>query len=146
MKKINLLKSYPTSAVERIVKSNTRTIDHRIISTYRDINFFDGNRNYGYGGFKYDTRWIPVIKDIFNYANLKEKINKFEDAIKLYLKALKFKKEVKKDYIFLKLSDLYLSIGNFDKAKHFAQKIVKKNPDNIAGHVQLSKFINYIDI
>jgi tetratricopeptide (TPR) repeat protein len=82
---------------------------------------------------------------ILNYANLKEKINKFEDAIKLYLKALKFKKEVKKDYIFLKLSDLYLSIGNFDKAKHFAQKIVKKNPDNIAGHVQLSKFINYKD-
>ena len=80
---------------------------------------------------------------ILNYANLKEKINKFEDAIKLYLKALKFKKEVNEVYVFLKLSDLYLSIGNLEKAKDFAQKIVEKKPDNIAGHVQLSKFINY---
>lgn len=80
---------------------------------------------------------------ILNYANLKIKINKFEDAIKLYFKALKFKKEVNEVYIFLKLSDLYLSMGNFEKAKDFAQKVVKKNPEYIAGHVQLSKFINY---
>jgi tetratricopeptide (TPR) repeat protein len=82
---------------------------------------------------------------ILNYANLKEKINNFEDAIKLYFKALKFKKDVNEVYVFLKLSDLYLTIGNFEKAKDFAQKIVKKNPDYIAGHVQLSKFINYKD-
>ena len=82
---------------------------------------------------------------IINYANLKEKINKFEDAIKLYFKALKFKKEVNEVYIFLKLSDLYLSIGNFEKAKDFAQRVVKINPDYVAGHVQLSKFINYKD-
>jgi tetratricopeptide (TPR) repeat protein len=63
---------------------------------------------------------------IINYANLKEKINKFEDAIKLYFKALKFKEEVNEVYIFLKLSDLYLSIGNLEKAKDFAQKIVEK--------------------
>ena len=63
---------------------------------------------------------------ILNYANLKIKINKFEDAIKLYFKALKFKKEVNEVYIFLKLSDLYLSMGNFEKAKNFAQKVLKK--------------------
>ena len=80
---------------------------------------------------------------ILNYAKLKEKINKFEDAIKLYSKALDFKTEINEVYVFTKLSDLYLSLGNFEKGKEFAQKIIKKKPNYIAGHVQLSKFINY---
>ena len=63
---------------------------------------------------------------ILNYAKLKEKINKFEDAIKLYSKALDFKTEINEVYVFTKLSDLYLSLGNFEKGKEFAQKIIKK--------------------
>ena len=33
-------------------------------------DFFDGERRYGYGGYKYDGRWIPVVKDFIDYYNL----------------------------------------------------------------------------
>ena len=35
-----------------------------------DKDFFDGDRRYGYGGYKYDGRWIPVVKDFIDYFNL----------------------------------------------------------------------------
>ena len=57
MREYNLLNEYPNSLNHRLVGDNLRTIEHRIISTYRDQNFFDGDRNYGYGGYKYDGRW-----------------------------------------------------------------------------------------
>ena len=32
--------------------------------------YFDGPREYGYGGYKYDGRWINVAKDIIKHFNL----------------------------------------------------------------------------
>jgi len=29
-----------------------------------DVNFFDGDRRFGYGGYVYDGRWIPVAKKL----------------------------------------------------------------------------------
>ena len=66
MKEYNLLGSYPKPTKPRFVGKNLRTIKHRIIASKRDFNFFDGNRNYGYGGFKYDGRWAPIAKKIIN--------------------------------------------------------------------------------
>ena len=65
MRKYNLLKDLPKSKIKRVANTKTRTIKERIISSYRDKNLYDGNRKYGYGGFKYDGRWIPVAKRIF---------------------------------------------------------------------------------
>ena len=64
MKKFNLLKDYPKSKVRRIANSKTRTIKERIVSSYRDINLYDGSRKYGYGGFIYDGRWKKIAKKI----------------------------------------------------------------------------------
>ena len=50
MREFNLLGEYPIPDKPRYVGSNLRTINHRIVATYRDKNFFDG-------GFKYDGRW-----------------------------------------------------------------------------------------
>ncbi len=33
-------------------------------------DFFDGERRYGYGGYKYDGRWVPVVKDFISYYKL----------------------------------------------------------------------------
>ena len=33
--------------------------------------YFDGPRDYGYGGYKYDGRWVPVAKNIISHFNLK---------------------------------------------------------------------------
>ncbi|MEM0990364.1 MAG: class I SAM-dependent methyltransferase [Pseudomonadota bacterium] len=33
--------------------------------------YFDGPRSYGYGGYKYDGRWMPVAHDIIEHFDLK---------------------------------------------------------------------------
>ena len=55
----------------RIVGKNIRTIKNRIISGYRDKNFFDGDRNFGYGGFNYDGRWQKVGRLAQSWKDLK---------------------------------------------------------------------------
>ena len=68
---------------------------------------------------------------IINYANLKEFLNNFQEAIDLYLSALKFKSEISEAYIYSKLSRLYLSIGKTEKAKKYADQLLKKYPNNV---------------
>ena len=58
---LEALKDYPPSC-ERIVGS--RTIKHRIMASYRGHEFFDGDRNCGYGGLKYDGRWKRVAESM----------------------------------------------------------------------------------
>jgi SAM-dependent methyltransferase len=36
-----------------------------------DIDYWDGSRNTGYGGYHYDGRWLPVAKRIANQYSLK---------------------------------------------------------------------------
>lgn len=36
-----------------------------------DLNYWDGDRKYGYGGFSYDGRWRPVADQIVKHYNLK---------------------------------------------------------------------------
>ena len=66
MREYNLLDNYPKPKEKRYVGDDLRTIEHRIVASYRDKIFFDGDRNYGYGGFKYDRRWISVADKICN--------------------------------------------------------------------------------
>ena len=73
MRKINLLSEYPKSQTARYVGENLRTIRHRIVSSYRNKEFYDGNRNYGYGGFRYDGRWKKIAAKISKEYNLGNK-------------------------------------------------------------------------
>ncbi|MDR1032228.1 MAG: class I SAM-dependent methyltransferase [Holosporales bacterium] len=43
-----------------------------IIAKAREFGaeYFDGPRQYGYGGYKYDGRWIPVAKEIIKHYGL----------------------------------------------------------------------------
>ena len=43
---------------------NKQTIHHRIIASYRDKEFYDGDRSFGYGGFSYDGRWLPIAENM----------------------------------------------------------------------------------
>ena len=58
----NLLNDYPKPEKFRVVGKDIRTIKHRLVASKRDKDFFDGDRNYGYGGFIYDGRWQVVAK------------------------------------------------------------------------------------
>tara|TARA_A100001037_G_scaffold152697_1_gene137825 strand:+ start:716 stop:1399 length:684 start_codon:yes stop_codon:yes gene_type:complete len=73
MREFDLLQDYPKLKSPRLVGENLRTIEHRIIASKRDKNFFDGDRNYGYGGFKYDGRWKNIAKRIIKEYNLNNK-------------------------------------------------------------------------
>ena len=70
MSKINLLKSI--SKTKRNVKQRSKkTKNHIKISKKFAKDYFDGKREYGYGGYRYDGRWIPVAKRIVSHFNLK---------------------------------------------------------------------------
>ncbi len=83
------------------------------------------------------------ILGIINYANLKEKMNQFPEAINLYLKVLKVGPDKNHVYIFSKLSKLYLSIGETKQAKDYALRILEKNPSDTSAY---SLMLDLIDI
>ncbi len=70
MREFNLLSKYPKSKSKRVVSEGLRTIESRIVASERGFDFFDGERNSGYGGFKYDGRWKPIVEDILANYNL----------------------------------------------------------------------------
>ena len=70
MRNFNLLSEYRKSQTTRYVGANLRTIKHRLVASYRDKEFYDGDRNYGYGGFKYDGRWQKIANKICKEYNL----------------------------------------------------------------------------
>ena len=80
---------------------------------------------------------------IINYANLKELLNQFEDSIKLYLSLFKFKSEVAEEYVFSKLSTIYLNMGNILKAKEYALKIKEKNPKSTIVYELLGEVLDF---
>lgn len=57
------LRSYPTGAASREIRTGQRSLGDRIVASMRGVDFFDGARNHGYGGLEYDGRWNPVAKD-----------------------------------------------------------------------------------
>lgn len=70
MAEINLLSSLPKP--KRVVseRKEKKTEEHIRISRLYDKEYFDGPREFGYGGYRYDGRWKPVAQDIINYYNL----------------------------------------------------------------------------
>jgi SAM-dependent methyltransferase len=72
MKEVNLLKSLPASKKNVEKRSEGKSEDVIAASKKYGELYFDGPREYGYGGYKYDGRWIPVAKDIIKHFNLKK--------------------------------------------------------------------------
>ena len=64
MNRVNLVDNYPNPKNKRYVSENLRTINHRIVASYRGKEFYDGKRIFGYGGFKYNGRWKSVAQKI----------------------------------------------------------------------------------
>ncbi len=70
MREFDILKKYPEPTQPRYVSPTLRTIKSRIIAAYRGKDYYDGDRNNGYGGFNYDQRWIAIAQDICKEYNL----------------------------------------------------------------------------
>lgn len=70
MGEVNLLGSQPK--IVRDVNARTQTKQaNRELALKFGREYFDGAREQGYGGYRYDGRWIPVAKRIVQHFGLK---------------------------------------------------------------------------
>ena len=68
---IDLLRSLPRTRRDVRARAMAKTPER--IAAAREFGelYFDGPREFGYGGYRYDGRWIPVAKDIVRHFGLK---------------------------------------------------------------------------
>jgi ubiquinone/menaquinone biosynthesis C-methylase UbiE len=68
---LNLLRSLPKT--KRNIQARQEAKDPEIVRISKQYGemYFDGPRDYGYGGYKYDGRWQPVARDIIQHFGLK---------------------------------------------------------------------------
>lgn len=70
MSEINLLARYPRA--NRNVKARVGNKEaNRAIAMKFAREYFDGTREQGYGGYRYDGRWLPIAEDIVKHFQLK---------------------------------------------------------------------------
>ena len=73
-KEVNLLVNYPKSKRNILEREEQKSDEVRIIARKFGKEFFDGDRNHGYGGFTYDPKfWQPVIPNFHKYWKLNSK-------------------------------------------------------------------------
>ena len=71
MGEVNLLAKLPKGKRNLNARATAKTEEHIRISREYGEMYFDGAREYGYGGYRYDGRWIPVARDIVAHFGLK---------------------------------------------------------------------------
>jgi SAM-dependent methyltransferase len=70
MTEVNLLARYPKA--KRNVKARlTHKEENRALALQFGREYFDGAREQGYGGYRYDGRWLPIAADIVAHFALK---------------------------------------------------------------------------
>jgi ubiquinone/menaquinone biosynthesis C-methylase UbiE len=67
---INFLKDIPKS--NRNIEKRLKAKDPEVIKEAKKFGklYWDGPRDYGYGGYKYDGRWISVAKNLISHYSL----------------------------------------------------------------------------
>jgi SAM-dependent methyltransferase len=68
---INLLARYPKSKRDLSQRASAQNKENVRIARQYGKEYFDGSRDTGYGGYRYDGRWRSVALDIINHFNLK---------------------------------------------------------------------------
>ena len=72
-KEIDLLFKYPKAKRDLSKRLESKSEQIRSIARKFDKEFFDGEREFGYGGFSYNPKyWTEVVKDFRDYYNLNE--------------------------------------------------------------------------
>ena len=66
-----LLRGLPRTKRNIQTRAHEKTEHHVEVSRRYGEEYFDGTREYGYGGYKYDGRWLPVARDIVAHFGLK---------------------------------------------------------------------------
>jgi ubiquinone/menaquinone biosynthesis C-methylase UbiE len=71
MGNVDLLRSIPKPKRSVNDRAAAKSDDHVRISRQYGADYFDGAREYGYGGYKYDGRWVAVANDVIRHFSLK---------------------------------------------------------------------------
>jgi ubiquinone/menaquinone biosynthesis C-methylase UbiE len=68
---VDLLRGLPRT--KRDIKKRSDAKDPAVVAIAKQYGemYFDGPREYGYGGYRYDGRWIPVARDIVAHFSLR---------------------------------------------------------------------------
>lgn len=71
MAEVKLLQALPKT--KRNIKKRLEAKDPNVVMHAKQYGqkYFDGPRDYGYGGYFYDGRWVPVAIDIVKHFGLK---------------------------------------------------------------------------
>lgn len=159
--KINLLKSLPKNWKKKPLNIRKKaSINDRILTWKLDREYFDGTREQGYGGYKYDGRWKPVAQEIIKYYKLTDKSKILDIGCSKGYLLEEFRKLLKKPTLCgvdissyaiknsLKKNKI-LTIGNattlpFDD-KYFDLVVSINSLHNILNFKELSKAINEIN-
>jgi cyclopropane fatty-acyl-phospholipid synthase-like methyltransferase len=70
MAEINLLDCLPQVKRDPKARAASKTQEDRTIAKRFDRDFFDGDRKHGYGGYRYDGRWLPVARRMIEHYQL----------------------------------------------------------------------------
>ncbi len=68
---VHLLRSLPPT--KRNIQKRAEAKDPAVVAAAREYGelYWDGPREYGYGGYRYDGRWRPVARDMIAHFGLK---------------------------------------------------------------------------
>lgn len=70
-RQVDLLRGLPRSRRNVQARKDGKSAEVVRISSEFGEMYFDGPREYGYGGYRYDGRWLPVARDIIDHFALK---------------------------------------------------------------------------
>lgn len=71
MNEVNLLRKLPAAKRNIARRTAAQTAENIAIARQYGEAYFDGPREVGYGGYRYDGRWIPVAEDMIAHFGLK---------------------------------------------------------------------------
>lgn len=71
MAEVNLLRRYPSGKRNVQKRAHAKTDEHIRVSRQYGQEYFDGSREYGYGGYRYDGRWVAIAEDMVAHWDLK---------------------------------------------------------------------------
>jgi SAM-dependent methyltransferase len=68
---VNLLRSIPRARRNVQARASAKSAEVIAESKRYGHMYFDGPREYGYGGYRYDGRWLPVARDLIAHFGLR---------------------------------------------------------------------------
>lgn len=69
MAEVDLLRHYPRTT-RKMPKPRSADPANRVAAQKFGAEYFDGTREQGYGGYRYDGRWIPIARDLVAHFGL----------------------------------------------------------------------------